>query len=284
MKRFEEKDLEFTNCPLCNSGNNSTIYGFSPFNVVKCTECSFFFLNPRLTEDRVREIYREEDYFSGSECGYSDYSSQELALRRTFRKLLSNLEKCGLTGGSLLEIGCGYGYLLDEAKGLFEYRAGTEFSKKALDKAEEITDIVIHGGVDDIGKEREFDCIIAVQVIEHVYDPKKFVSDLAGHLKPGGVLVLAAPNIGGFWHYVMRKKWASFILPEHVQYFDKISIQRLLIESGMKNVQVIPYPHAFPASLVFQKLKIPFPGFLKDFNIWIPGTTVAAVGIANPES
>ena len=71
--------------------------------------------------------------YQGGQSGYADtsYFEQETALRATFKRLLRNLEKREMTGGELLEIGCGYGYLLDEARPYFSRRVGTDFSPEA---------------------------------------------------------------------------------------------------------------------------------------------------------
>ena len=66
----------------------------------------------------MQEVYREPSYYEGGESGYADtsYAAQEFALRAMFQRLLQNLAKRGLTGGDLLEVGYGYGHLLDEAR------------------------------------------------------------------------------------------------------------------------------------------------------------------------
>ena len=69
-----------------------------------------------------------------------------------------------------LEVGCGYGFLLDEAKPYFDYRAGIDFSG-AVKSASERADRVYQGDLDIIPDEERFDCIILVSVIEHVHKP-----------------------------------------------------------------------------------------------------------------
>jgi len=66
----------------------------------------------------MQEAYRQPSYYEGGACGYADtsYTAQESALRATFKRLLHNLATRRLTGGTLLEVGCGYGYLLDEVQ------------------------------------------------------------------------------------------------------------------------------------------------------------------------
>jgi hypothetical protein len=65
---------------------------------------------------RVRCVMaRESSYYAGgSRAGETSYRAQESALR--YFQRLQNLAKRGLTGGDLLEVGCGFGYLLDLAR------------------------------------------------------------------------------------------------------------------------------------------------------------------------
>ena len=58
------------------------------------------------------------------------------------------LPDSGLTGGDLLEIGCGYGYLLDEARAFFERRVGTEFSPQGAEIARATGAEVFVGGIE----------------------------------------------------------------------------------------------------------------------------------------
>src|SRR5256886_9698587 len=102
----------------------------------------------------MQEAYRQSSYYEGGACGYADtsYTAQESALRATFKRLLHNLAKRGLTGGDLLEVGCGYGYLLDEARSLFDRRVGTEFSAQGAEIARKTGAEVLVGGRSERGR------------------------------------------------------------------------------------------------------------------------------------
>ncbi|MDQ6974922.1 MAG: class I SAM-dependent methyltransferase [Mariprofundaceae bacterium] len=216
--------------------------------------------------------YSDDAYFEGSDGiheGYSDYSEQEKSLRPTFSRFLSLLNHKQLTGGDLLEVGCGYGYLLDEAKPYFNQRVGTDFSLGAVKKASRYANDIFHGGIDEIPEGKIFDCIISVEVIEHIYDPKTFVKDLYHRLKPGGHLILATPDMGSFWRKGMQKRWPSFKLPEHVTYYDDYTLRKLYQDCGFEGVQKLPFPHAFPLSVFFEKLKLDFLP-CPSMNIWFP--------------
>lgn len=283
MAQFAVSDLlswstqsETTPCPLCGNDAPQPAYRFDPFAIVLCTQCGVHYLSPRLTEQAMQQHYAQDSYFEQGSVGYASYSEQEKALRLTFRRFLHNLQRSSLTGGALLEIGCGYGYLLDEAKPYFATRVGTDFSSGAVAKSRQVADQVYHGGVDAVPHGRQFDCIIAANVLEHTYQPVAFLQTLAARLRPGGSLVIACPNMDSILRLLMGKRWPSFKLPEHTLYFNKHTLARALGQAGLSNVTPLPFPHAFSLSLIAGKFGVSLPSFLRNIAIWVP-TTMAAV-------
>ena len=273
--------LEFPACPFCGSDRRETRYeGFGEFKVVRCPDCGMHYLFPRRPEAAMQAAYRSGEYFAGGECGYADttYGEQERALRATFRRFMRNVQKRGLSGGDLLEIGCGYGFLLDEARGFFRSRTGLEMSHEAAAIAATRADRVIEGGLQQLPADARFDCIIATHVIEHVYDPRTFVKDMVSRVRPGGNVVLATPNMNSPLRKVMGRRWPSFKIPEHILYFDAAKLTALMTNAGLRNARTLPYPHAFPLALIAGKLRLPLPRALGKINVWVPTTTVAAYG------
>ena len=284
---FEETDanvsanLEYPACPLCGSDRRQLPFRLhGPYRVARCTACGLYYLYPRLAESAIQHAYRQPSYYEGGACGYSDasYIAQESALRATFKRLLYNLAKRGLTGGQLLEIGCGYGYLLDEARLFFDRRVGTEFSPQGAEIARTTGADVFVGGIEQIPPDAKFDCVVATQVIEHVYQPLLFVQRLADHSKPGGHIVLATPDIGGVLRKLMGHRWPSFKVPEHVLYFDYQTLSSLMRRAGLSDVRRLPYPHAFPLGLIAAKFGLRVPPLFARVHVWVPATTVAAYG------
>ena len=272
-------NLEYPPCPLCGSDQRQFPFRLrGPYSVVHCTACGLYYLYPRLIESAMQQAYRESSYYEGGTCGYADtsYIAQESALRATFKRLLHNLAKRGLTGGDLLEIGCGYGYLLDEARLFFNRRVGTEFSPQGAEIARVTGAEVFVGGIEQVPLQHKFDCVVATQVIEHVYEPLSFVKRLANHTKPGGHIVLATPDIGGVLRKLMGRRWPSFKAPEHVVYFDFQTLSSLMHQAGLQGVHRLPYPHAFPVGLIAAKFGFTLPPLLAHLKIWVPATTVAA--------
>ena len=273
--------LEHPTCPLCRSEEREFPFELPDgYRLARCARCGVHYLYPRLTEEAMQLVYQDPSYFQGGDSGYSDtsYFDQEAALRATFKCLLRNLEKRGIATGDLLEVGCGYGYLLDEARPYFRRRMGTEFSPEAAARARETGAVVFEGGLEELPGQELFDCGLAIQVIEHIYDPVRFMSQLVARVRPGGHVVLATPDIGGNLRKVMGRSWPSFKVPEHVVYFDFTSLEKLMGNAGLSSIARLPYPHAFPLGLLTGKFGFSLPKALARINVWVPATTVAACG------
>lgn len=273
--------LETPDCPLCGDTSGKTLFTegrFSPYGVRCCVGCGLNYLSPRPREDTMLAHYAGDDYFEGSASGYADYAAQESALRATFRRLLGVLRQRGLAGGSLLEVGCGHGYLLDEARAFFSRRVGTDYSSRALAVARPHADVLHLGGVDAVPAGEAFDCVMALHVIEHTYHPQHFVRSLLAQLRPGGRLLIATPDAGSLWRTLMGAHWPSYKVPEHVLYLDRRALTRLLEQCGVANLAAVPYPHAFALPLIASKLGLKLPAAWARHSLWLPGTTLALCG------
>lgn len=280
MSSALDSKMETTTCPLCaNASVEQQQYDLAPYAAVQCSACKLWYLNPRLKEEEMIKLYANDTYFESSdESGYSSYDEQKANLKATFARFLKQMHDKGLTGGRLLEVGCGYGFLLEEAKPYFEYRAGTDYSEGAYKHLASVCDQAYLGGIDQVPESEKFDVIITVGVIEHIYSPIEFNNKLRAHLKAGGRLVHATPHMGSFWRPLMGKKWASFKVPEHVTYFDNNSLSNLFTKSGFSDLEELDFPHRFSLALVGQKLGIKLGKFLGGLNLWLPKTTLAIIG------
>ena len=240
----------------------------------------------------MRDCYLSGDYFEGSDAGYADYAAQEKSLRRTFRRLLRGLARRGMTGGktggpiggSVLEVGCGYGFFLDEAAAFAGRRYGTEMSPAAARRAEALNQAaarnlqIYAGGLEAVPADLEVDLIVALHVIEHIYDPVSFVEAAMRHLAPGGRIVLAAPDMGSFWRLAMGRAWPSFKFPEHVSFFDARTLASLMAKAGLTDLERLPYGHDFPLDEIMRKLGLPAPGLLGRISVPLPATTICFAG------
>jgi 2-polyprenyl-6-hydroxyphenyl methylase/3-demethylubiquinone-9 3-methyltransferase len=107
-----------------------------------------------------------------------------------------------LKGYSVLDVGCGGGILTESLARLGATTDGLDASPRAIEvaKAHLRTDPELNtsnppnyvcGSVHDHRKDSKYDIVLAMEVLEHVDRPSSFLQQLAGHVKPGGWLVIS---------------------------------------------------------------------------------------------
>jgi len=105
------------------------------------------------------------------------------------------------TGSSILDYGCGPGYLIEHLLKLDLQVAGTDTSDESLRKVR--GKFGSHPGfIDAFDREqlaasgRNFDVVIVLEVIEHLYDEalRSLLEHVRRLIRPGGTIILTTPN------------------------------------------------------------------------------------------
>jgi SAM-dependent methyltransferase len=99
-------------------------------------------------------------------------------------------------GARVLDIGCGYGLSLDVACTRFGWNGvGIEPSAAGERGKRELgLDIRTDNFDDAFDPDERFDVILAIEVLEHVTDPRAFLAAIGRRLTPDGVVLLTTPN------------------------------------------------------------------------------------------
>lgn len=101
---------EIVKCDLCGSGNHEVLFQKKGFNIVRCKACGLAYVRKRL-----KRGVREEKYNEGIIAPVDHFRKTIKVNRRIFNELLDFVEEY-VREGSLLDIGCSVGTLIEAAK------------------------------------------------------------------------------------------------------------------------------------------------------------------------
>lgn len=137
--------------------------------------------------------------------------------------------------GRWLDVGCATGSFVAAAGALGNVAEGLDISREAVEVARENGLIAHHGRVEDFQPTQPYDTITAFDVLEHAVDPRAFVKRLHGWLRPGGSLILTLPDVASIYPVLlMRRHWFYYWPDEHLFYFDRKTVRRLLGDEGFE--------------------------------------------------
>lgn len=94
---------------------------------------------------------------------------------------------------------------------------------------------VIAADAQDLRLDETFDTVVAGEIIEHVPDPGRLLSSLAGHLKPGGRIVLTTPYAFGLPQvlYAWSRYPSTCSNSEHVLWLCPTTATELARQAGL---------------------------------------------------
>ncbi|MBN8657024.1 MAG: class I SAM-dependent methyltransferase [Anaerolineae bacterium] len=224
--------LETAHCPICGPSAQAVLrYSFAPYKVVACSNCGLNYLSPRLTQEAILKLYKDEAYYNSniSGQGYDEYMEISDNWVKTFTLRLKQVAPYK-SAGKALDIGCGPGYFLTAAQKLGFDVYGLDPSDYIVAQAQKTWgDKVQLGLIESANYAPEsFDLVVAFDTFEHIYDPKKFLSAIHKVLKPGGVLAITTPDPTSTLSKISGKNWVSYKLPEHVFYWSPETIRKVL--------------------------------------------------------
>ncbi len=240
-------------CPACGETAARRLYTKNGCDILRCDSCG---LGRTETAGFDPQTYYTSGYFCGQHAdGYRDYLGEEPVLRRQFARTVDFLRGF-VAGGRLLEIGCAYGFFLQEAKRYFSV-SGIEMAEDAAAHARQGGLDVIHGaaGEKTLAPLGPMDAIVLLDVIEHLPDPCGTLALCERFLKPGGVIVLTTGDFNSLYARIAGANWRLMTPPQHLWFFTPASISHLAARLGLA-VEVSDRPWKIvPLSLILFQLR-----------------------------
>jgi 2-polyprenyl-3-methyl-5-hydroxy-6-metoxy-1,4-benzoquinol methylase len=192
--------------------------------IIECTRCEFAHVFPMYTAAEL-------------EAHYANVFSESTPSHLWFEKVQQVLR--WKQGGDILDVGCWEGTQLEYFVQAGWNCTGLELNKKAAVVSRSKGIDVLEMSIAEFFQRcagRTWDVINVAYVLEHIPEPLAFLHQVRAHMNPGGILVLEVPNEFNPFQLAYVKKaqidpyW--IFLPEHVNYFSKDSLERLVQRGG----------------------------------------------------
>jgi 2-polyprenyl-3-methyl-5-hydroxy-6-metoxy-1,4-benzoquinol methylase len=227
---IREAFLKREACPHCGSSsalfrsssdvNNKSTHEI--FHYYRCSKCSLVFM-ANIPAD-MAPFYRK---------GYQPMPSSVAGLRNLAGKEKFRLDELLKLkrGGKLLEIGPWIGIFSINAKDAgFEVEA-IENDQACVDFLGSAVGIKAFQSNNPAhmlaNMERQYDVIVLWHSLEHLPTPWLVIENASKALKPGGILLIAIPNIDGYDSRVMGDKWLHLDAPRHLYFYPPEALSAL---------------------------------------------------------
>ena len=226
-------DYEDIACPFCNE-TNAEVYRTSA-DIVRCKNCGVVYLRHRFTKEVMYRLYQTyADDGSHMSLPASQTEIKNSVLRRDY--FLKEILEFVKPGGTLLDIGCGWGGFLDNARDKGFNPRGIEMTKKCVVYANDTLNIqVTNEQFEDTPFDAESISVITMNhVFEHLPYPQNALEKIHNVLVDDGIFAGIVPNIASYVSQNLTEKWYWLDPNYHYVHYSPDSLRRQLEKNGFK--------------------------------------------------
>ncbi len=229
---WEIPSLPFIYRPLETPHNDAALPDSLPFTVVVTSDTGLVQQRPNpVVADALEKAYaigseipgRMEDKGIGRE--YADDFLDMLAQERG---------TTSFDGKSVLEIGCGNGYLLSRIQACGARVQGIEPGAHGLVGGSTYSVPITQGFFPTPDVTGSYDLVILYLVLEHLPDPTKLLTQIKAQLNKGGQVAVVVPDAESF----LNEGDVSTLFHEHYSYFTAATLASSLRRSGANGIRV----------------------------------------------
>lgn len=220
-------------CPLCGSAAARPFCEKSGYSISKCAQCSGVFVSPLPSRETLTAFY--ENYYKTPQY----QNKLDSKIRRATKRigLLGNP-----AGKRFIDVGCNVGFAVEAARRLGYQAKGIEVNSKAIAMGRSLfpeADLACED-LFQVDPATKFDVVYCSEVIEHVLEPLAFIRAIRGIMADNAILYITTPD-AGHWSVSQTPagfaQWSNVRPPEHLFYFNRTSLGRLLQANGFTKVR-----------------------------------------------
>lgn len=211
-----------------------------------------FTVEPMPDAAQLAAFYRDQYYQTSASATYAnEYPEEELEWKRLMCDLAVHLlQRQGLSGGRLVDLGSGEGFLVDAALRAGFDAYGVDFSEFAVERFHphlrgRVSAGDVLGFLDRaIASGETFDACTLQHLVEHVPDPEQLLRSVWSTLASRGLALVTVPNDeNALQHLAMEQKHIDedfwFVPPQHLHYFDTTSAPALARATGFEVLDLV---------------------------------------------
>lgn len=234
-------------CPVCERSRFALRRVLPNLLIVRCEECGL----------RMSEIERT----SRTSYAHVDDDAYARSIAAVRREQARRIVEAVRDRGTWLDIGCGYGYVLDEAQRSGFAIRGVEPDAKAASAAR----ARLGEGIVRTDDGRSAEVISTLDVLEHI--PLERIDAFAADMhRRANVWVIKVPSVDGlfyrtahallpFTRVAVQRLWQSEHEHPHTVYFSEATLARFVRKHGF-DVERIDYLEEVPPSTVRARLRV----------------------------
>lgn len=234
-------------CHICGEDKTRLIKKEGAWEVVQCKSCSFVYVTPLPDEQFLHHHY--QTYLPTGDISIEQWRTM---MSDVFKRSLNAIEtRYGFNRGTLLDIGCGYGFFLELARQrgwrVYGVEPCAHARAYATSKSLEVDSKNIFARA---YKDETFDVVTLFYVLEHLPDPLRYLKEINRILKPGGLLLARVPHTTPLVKFlkILGIPNRLYDVPSHLSDFSPSTIAMALAKTGFNEIQTFPggatRPHA----------------------------------------
>jgi len=155
---------------------------------------------------------------------FSTHTYQDVSFARFSQYWWSNrfyatlARRYGQQGKRFLEIGSGLGHLVGQLEDSFE-TYGMDLNHWAVKESKSVVEktALQTASAEEIPfADGAFGVVIIKHIVEHLPDPEKAIAEIGRVTAPGGILILATPNLDSLLKPCKGESWIGYQDPTHI--------------------------------------------------------------------
>lgn len=167
------------------------------------------------------------------------------------RKDRFKLIEQAVSGKRVLDVGCVDHHASKEEESEWLHRVvvesasdvvGLDFEKREVEELSARGYKVIFGDAEEVKLDMKFEVVVAGELIEHLSNPGRFLSNMRDHLVENGTIVLTTPN-PFYPKRLMEIVWSgkAGVHPQHVMWYCPTTLAEILRRAGFGEIKIVPF-------------------------------------------